>query len=123
MQIALTAAIFALSLSSLQEAAPDSSEPSLTKRKPVPVQPSEWIAPSVIEARACRGERCFVGFVGYTLLVNEEGRATDCSVTRSSGERALDIETCNLLLRGARFEPATNAKGEPIRGRYASAVT
>ncbi|MDJ0979313.1 MAG: energy transducer TonB [Erythrobacter sp.] len=91
--------------------------------KPEPIDQKNWIAPSVIEARACRGERCFVGFVGYTLLVNAEGRATDCAVTRTSGDRALDVETCALLLRGARFKPATNGKGQPIKGRYASAVT
>ncbi|MEM7687853.1 MAG: energy transducer TonB [Pseudomonadota bacterium] len=115
-RLAFCAAALVLGSASLAEPAP-------AKRKPVPLDPQTWIAPEIIEARACRGERCFVGFVGYTLLVNREGRATDCAVTRTSGDTVLDIETCNLLLRHARFEPATNAKGEPVKGRYASAVT
>lgn len=94
----------------------------LAKRNPQPIDQNQWISPEVIDARACRGERCFVGFVGFTLLVSAEGRATDCAVTLTSGDRALDVETCNLLLRGARFKPATNAKGEPVKGRYASSV-
>ncbi|MEM6584401.1 MAG: energy transducer TonB [Pseudomonadota bacterium] len=102
---------------------PDDSPPLPANRKPKPIDPDAWIAPSVIEARACRGERCFVGFVGYTLLINVEGRPTDCAVTRSSGDPALDVETCNLLLRHARFQSATNSKGKPTRGRYASGVT
>ena len=92
------------------------------KTKPRPIDQSDWIPSEVIAAR-CRQERCFAGFVGYTLLVDETGRATDCAVTRTSGSREIDVETCNRLLRGARFAPATNSAGEPIRGRYASAVT
>ncbi|MEM7703371.1 MAG: energy transducer TonB [Pseudomonadota bacterium] len=102
--------------------AQDALAQSTGKRKAKPINQDKWIAPEIIEARACRGERCFVGFVGYTLLVNREGRATDCAVTLTSGDRGLDVETCNLLLRGARFKPATNAKGEPVKGRYASSV-
>ena len=102
--------------------AQEAPAPSVGKHKAKPIDQDQWIPPEVIDARACRGERCFVGFVGYTLLVNAEGRATDCAVTLTSGDRALDVETCNLLLRGARFEPATNAKGEPVKGRYASSV-
>jgi len=114
-------------IASALQPAPEANQSPLasppTNRKPQPIDQDQWIEPAVIEARACRGERCFVGFVGYTLLINKEGRATDCAVTRTSGDRALDVETCNLLLRHARFVPATNTKGEPVKGRYASSVT
>ncbi|MGB3472059.1 MAG: energy transducer TonB, partial [Erythrobacter sp.] len=113
----LSALLLAGAASALQPA-PEANQPPAASlpanRKPQPIDQDQWIEPAVIEARACRGERCFVGFVGYTLLINTEGRATDCAVTRTSGDRALDVETCNLLLRHARFVPATNAKGEPV---------
>lgn len=53
------------------------------------------------------------GTVGFVLHVSAEGRVTRCDVMQSSGSRALDLRTCQIMIVRARFTPARNAAGEP----------
>ncbi|MEQ1498137.1 MAG: TonB family protein [Novosphingobium sp.] len=62
------------------------------------------------------------GRVGYRLSIDSAGRATACTVTKSSGFPELDEATCQLLPRRARFDPARN-DGAAVRGSYAGSVT
>ena len=48
------------------------------------------------------------------LNVGANGRVTSCSVTRSSGNSALDETTCRLIQQRFRFDPATDSQGRPI---------
>lgn len=58
------------------------------------------------------------GEVETRFTITAEGRVTDCTVTRSSGDPALDATTCRLLEKRFRFKPATNGAGEPIASTY-----
>jgi protein TonB len=51
--------------------------------------------------------------VGLRFLVGVKGRVTACAVTRSSGIRALDEATCDLIRRKLRYRPALDARGRP----------
>jgi len=62
------------------------------------------------------------GRTAVVLGIGETGRVTDCRVTESSGHSALDAATCSLLVRRARFTPARDAKGNAIRGSFATAI-
>jgi len=62
------------------------------------------------------------GTVGITLLVDREGRAVACEITRRSASPALDFATCNLVKRRARFTPAMDNNGNPAMGRIAVQV-
>lgn len=53
------------------------------------------------------------GVVGYALEVWTNGRATNCTVTRSSGSRSLDATTCRIMRSRARFTPARDSQGNP----------
>lgn len=54
------------------------------------------------------------GRATVTLSVSATGRVTDCRVTASTGNAALDRETCRLAIRNGRFEPARDAAGNPV---------
>jgi protein TonB len=53
------------------------------------------------------------GKVEVTLQINEAGRATACTVTRSSGAPSLDEATCRLMIDRARWKPARDEYGHP----------
>lgn len=59
-------------------------------------------------------ERGIGGTVGVRFVVAEDGRASSCKVTRSSGSRMLDDLTCRLIVQRYRFRPAHDADGEPF---------
>ena len=41
--------------------------------------------------------------VGVRYIINTDGRITDCTVVRSSGEQLLDDESCRIVRERARF--------------------
>jgi protein TonB len=46
--------------------------------------------------------------------VRTDGRVDRCTVLRTSGYEILDRETCRLIERRFRYEPARDAAGRPI---------
>lgn len=58
------------------------------------------------------------GTVGTWLLVGEDGRVQRCGIELSSGSATLDSQTCDLFTVNGRFEPATDRRGNHIRGLY-----
>jgi len=54
------------------------------------------------------------GMVTYRATLGVNGRLSDCRVTRSSGNAALDAATCALALRHAHFSPARNENGRKV---------
>jgi TonB family protein len=55
------------------------------------------------------------GRVAFRLTVETDGSLGTCEVTQSSGSKALDNETCELILRYARLAPVRNAEGRAVR--------
>lgn len=62
------------------------------------------------------------GVLTFSLLVDAKGEVEECSVLKSSGSRQLDAQTCRLLQRRARFDPATDANGFATKATYSSQV-
>lgn len=58
------------------------------------------------------------GRVVARLTVGTDGRVSDCSVTTSSGNDALDQQTCRVAKRSVRFTPARDDSGNPITSTY-----
>lgn len=46
--------------------------------------------------------------------VTPQGRVTDCVVTRSSGNPALDAATCQAMVAKLRYRPERDAAGHPV---------
>lgn len=53
--------------------------------------------------------------VGVKYAVEEDGRVTDCRITRSSGEPRLDRLTCELIERKFRYRPALDEDRHPFK--------
>jgi periplasmic protein TonB len=85
-----------------------------------PVQPrtspSRWFSDADYPPRARRNEE--FGTTLYRLTISPEGRVSACSIIRSSGSASLDVETCKLATRRARFNSATDADGNPVEGEF-----
>ncbi len=47
------------------------------------------------------------------LTIGADGRVVGCSLTRSTGNSALDSATCSILRRRAKFTPARDSNGNP----------
>jgi protein TonB len=54
------------------------------------------------------------GSVSVRFVVGTDGRASACTVTRSSGDATLDSTTCRLIELRFRYRPARNAAGEAV---------
>ena len=93
--------------------------PSLA-RGAEPINPSNWIRNTQSLRFPSRGWDG--GILGFTLMVDAAGRASQCVVDRSSGSRDLDSQLCRQLVRNARFNPALDASGASIAGQYSSSV-
>jgi len=59
-----------------------------------------------------RGEQ---GRVAFKLTIEPTGTIATCDVTESSGFKALDAETCDIMGLYARVEPVRNSDGRAIR--------
>lgn len=82
--------------------------------------PAAWIPANGYPAAAqASGEQ---GRVGFTLMVDEKGRASDCKVTMSSESPLLDDTTCTFMIANARFDPPRDKKGRPVPSRWNSSV-
>ena len=68
-------------------------------------------------------ERDQGGTVKFALLINEAGRVADCTVTESSNVPSLDAQSCAILVRRARFEPAVDTAGKPTKDAVVSRIT
>lgn len=58
------------------------------------------------------------GTAWFTVDVTVDGRAENCMITQSTGSEDLDQATCANVIQRARFNPALDASGKPMRGRY-----
>lgn len=88
--------------------------------RPVPKSDaSRWIANDDYPKEARRQH--LSGVVSYVLTVSPEGVPTHCDVTTDTPP-LLNEATCRLLLRHARFLPATDAKGDPVESDYRSLI-
>ncbi len=55
------------------------------------------------------------GTVDMMLLIDEVGKIKSCTVTSTSGHASLDAQTCSIMSRRARFDPALGLDGKPIK--------
>lgn len=55
------------------------------------------------------------GSVGILYWIETDGRVKQCKIIESSGRDALDRQTCAIIVDSARFTPALDASGSPIR--------
>jgi len=82
--------------------------------------PGRWITDRDYRTRWIR--EGLSGTARFALAIDASGRISECTITRSSGHGELDAATCRLIERRARFEPARDAEGNRVPGRYSNAI-
>lgn len=77
---------------------------------------ARWIKGSIRDSDYPRSafEAGAGGTVYLRFIVGANGRVTGCTVTRSSGNAALDAVTCRLIMQRFRYRPARNARGKAV---------
>jgi TonB family protein len=58
------------------------------------------------------------GVVRFVILIDEMGRAADCTVVETSGVAVLDAQSCAVLKQRAKFKPAIGPDGKPAKDAY-----
>ncbi|MBP8233959.1 energy transducer TonB [Rhizorhabdus sp.] len=102
-------------------AAPPAPPPPAVSRRGEPRgTPGEWVTPEDYPSADLRAEN--QGTTGFELAVGTDGKATNCSVTNSSGFPSLDQKACQMLLRRARFKPQLDGNGQPMPFTYRNRV-
>ncbi len=66
---------------------------------------ARWLSPDDYTAELLRSRAS--GTVEFTLTFNEEGRVTQCLVTKSAGKAMLDATACRLARSRARAAPGS----------------
>jgi protein TonB len=82
--------------------------------------PAKWLSISDYPPEALAKHQS--GTVGFALAIDASGHVQSCLISQSSGASSLDDATCALLKSRALFEPARDAAGHSIQGRFASHV-
>lgn len=54
------------------------------------------------------------GLVGVIVLVNPDGRLSNCRIAQSSGDPSIDSLVCQLTERFVHFDPARDPYGRPV---------
>jgi periplasmic protein TonB len=83
--------------------------------------PASWITNDDYPQSSLRAEE--EGTTAITWDINAQGRVENCRVTSSSGHPALDRAACAALTRRARYSPALDQSGNPIRSSQSRRVT
>lgn len=58
------------------------------------------------------------GTTSFTLMVDEKGAVMDCAIRQSSGIATLDAMGCQVLRERAKFVPARDLVGKPIKSIF-----
>lgn len=82
--------------------------------------PGRWLRPRDYPSELVR--KGTQGLVQFRLSVGADGKPTQCHIQRSTRPEAFDKAVCNTLMRRAEFEPALDAKGQPVASFWRSTV-
>jgi TonB family protein len=94
---------------------------SRTAKEPVPAtNPGAWVRQTDYPPLALREN--MDGRVRFTLSVDELGKPTNCTVTKSSGSEELDTVACSKLLERGSFRPALDSEGNAVPGTWSNSV-
>jgi hypothetical protein len=74
---------------------------------------SRWIGPEDLGVAGVASQAIVAAV--FRVSVGANGRATDCTVLESAGSFEIDRGACGALVRRARYEPARDPSGNPVR--------
>jgi hypothetical protein len=92
---------------------------SLSRRAAPANYPADWLSTNDYPTKMLREGRGAA--VHFRLMVDENGAPGECIVQTAMGD-GFDKLTCSLLKKRARFTPALDAEGRPVRSFYTNTV-
>lgn len=99
----------------------DAEEQTTLSRKLYPTRPSStWIDPDDYPREMLRGG--YQSIVNYRLMVDETGTPTSCHIQTETRPKEFGDVVCSAIMRRARFEPALDAQGKPVRSFWRQTV-
>ena len=91
---------------------------SLSRRVMPRSNPGTWVSSEDYPAHLARGG--VQGLIQFRLLVDEKGEVTSCHIQQSTRPAEFDKKVCDIMSRRARFDPALDAAGRPVRSYWRS---
>ncbi|WP_162935711.1 energy transducer TonB [Tsuneonella amylolytica] len=93
---------------------------SLT-RSVIPLDsPAKWIGANQYPLQLLRnGDQ---GLVYFRLIVEPDGTPSKCHIQATTRAKGFDDAVCAAMMRSARFDPALDASGAPIRSYWSNTV-
>jgi TonB family protein len=93
---------------------------TLTRAVTPSTNPANWIGyrdyPVNLLAKGAQG------LVQFRLLVGVDGKPTDCFIQESTRPKGFDDAVCKAMMTRARFDPALDKDGKPIKSYWRTAV-
>lgn len=97
----------------------DVEQQKALRRKAIPRNPP-WLRSSDYPTDMIReGQQAMIH---VRLMVDETGRPTSCHIQASSRPKEFDKAVCDAFMKRARFEPALDAQGKPVRSYWQTSV-
>ena len=99
----------------------DPKQAKAQSRRAVPRgSPAYWIGPDDYPLGMLnKGKQ---GLIYFRLTIGEDGKPLSCHIQQSTDPDGFDKTVCQLLMQRARFEPALDADGKPMKAYYLSSV-
>jgi TonB family protein len=92
----------------------------LTQKAYPSVPSSSWLNSSDYPPEMLK--QGYEGIVNFRLIVDASGVPISCHVQSSTRPKAFDDVVCQQVLKHARFHPALDAQGRPVKSYYRQAV-
>ena len=91
------------------------------RRKAYPVKPSSsWFSPDDYpDSMVRRGHQ---GIVNFRVIVDASGSPLSCHVQSSTRPKEFDDVVCTQVMKRAKFHPALDAAGKPVKSFYRQTV-
>lgn len=88
-------------------------------RAPAPKgNPGKWVSSADYPSDAIR--KGAQGVIPFRLIIGDDGVPTDCRLQRPTEPAEFNDVVCRILMKRARFEPALDAAGKPIKSYWSS---
>jgi len=101
----------------LLQATGEAKAPAATP--PTPKEPpGRWVTNDDYPPNAA--ENGLYGTVHFTLVIDANGKPESCHITWTSGFAKLDQYSCAIFLKRAKFDPARDGNGQPMRATYSN---
>ena len=96
-------------------------EAKLSRRATPKVSPAKWLGTNDFPlAAASQGMN---GYVKFRLDVDPDGNVAGCRILFRTDPDEFANASCRLLARRAKFQPALDADGKPVKSYFVSSVT